>query len=293
MGTGLFLGLIPLEGSILPLGSHNAIPDFLRPYMIYFPKTNVPIFHIGYNWGNYPIFPLGMKALPNRFFTSLNNQVYRAIIDSDFQKLSNIFDKENFEITKEIVLPELGLTAIGMACAINKIEVVHYLLKRGADVNFPIGPFGKTPLHIAIENGHELLAKFLLNNGADINAKDNFGLDVYEKSEFRGHYDFKKFLDYFKANPVIKQENVSYDEYKYTRELILEDPVTINFKPSDLIEYSSNNKLIPNSEMEKFNLDKFEFFMFNRYELKNFEEIEELKIRKRYDDLYYFYNFKI
>jgi hypothetical protein len=292
MGSLWFFGIIPLEGSIFPLGIQNAIPDFLRPYIPYFPKTTVPIWYIGYNWGNYPIYPLGMKALPNRYFTSLNKQIYRAIIDSDFTKISEILDEKNFEITKEIVLPEYGMTAMGMACALNSIEMVHYLIKRGVDVDYPIGPYHKTALHIAIENGHDLLAKLLLNNGANIEVTDGLGLDVYDKAEFRGFYDYKKFLDYFKEN-LHNKNSVPYDDYKYTRELILEDPMTINFTPSKLVEYSCNNKLNYSSEKEKFSLDKFEFFMFNQFDLKNLENMEELKLRKRYDDLYHFYNFKI
>lgn len=288
-GNFYSLGILPYEGSIFPYGFHNLIPNSLRPYWPTIPKTNIPLPHIGNDWGNYPVYPLGMKALPNRQFTSLNRQMYRAIVDLDFNKIDRIANSQDFDINKDVVLPDFEYTALGMAASLNLIEVVHYLTKRGVDFEHKIGPFEKTALHIAVESGNELLAKFLLNNGADINAKDKFGLTVYDKAEFRGFYDYKSFFDYYKQNPK-KRNIIDYEEYKYTREIILEDIDTINFKPSQLLEFSMANKLNPSNEHEKINLNKFDFFLFNQYNMQRIEKGAPEISRKSYDSLYYFTN---
>lgn len=293
MGNLPAAGIFPLEGTMFPFGFHNAIPNFMRPYIYYYPKTNIPLPHFGMDWGNYHVYPLGMKAIPNRQFTSKNRQMYRAIIDSNFSGIEKLINSD-FDFEKEIVIPEHGLTSLGMASSLNLIEVVHYLTKRGVDFEYKIGPYKKTALHFAIENGHELLAKYLLNNGADMNSEDVFGFNVYDKAEFRGYYHFKEFLDYFKNNP--KKRNPldnHYEEYKYTRELVLEDIDTLSFVPSQLFEISIGNKLNSDNPNEKINLDKFEIFFFNQFDLRNLEksDLYSNNIKFRYDDLSYFKNY--
>jgi hypothetical protein len=281
------LGVFPFEGSLFPFGFHSLFPNFLRPYIPYYPKTNIPLPYYGMEWGNYSIFPFGMKTIPSKKFTSLNKQLYEAILDSDFYEIDKIIC-DGFDFEKEIIIPELSLNALGMAVSLNLFEVVHYLTKRGVDYEYQIGPYKKTALHIAIENGNELMAKYLLNNGANINARDCFGHDVYDKANFRGYYEYKRFLDYFKNNPKQRVKD-DYDEYKYTREIILEEMDTLSFKPSQLLEFSIKNKLKNSRDTKhKIDLDKYEFYLFNLIE---FEEVTKRKmdnLRKTYDSLKYY-----
>jgi hypothetical protein len=288
MGNLAAIGLFPLEGSLFPYGFHNAIPNKLRPYFYYYPKTNVPLPFWGMDWGNYPIYPLGMKAIPNRLFTSINRQLYRAIIDSDFSAIEKI-SNSNFDLNREVIMIESGLTALGMATVLNNLEAIHYFIKRGVDLDYKIGPYGKTALHIAIENGHEMAAKLLLNNGANINAIDVFNHNVYDKIEFKGFYHFRPFLEHFKNNQkqIIRQ---NYDDYKYTREIILEDLDTITFKPSNLLEVSISNKISNINDNEKLSLDKFELYFFNQFDLTKLEKGNSNKLRLNYQSFHYFNN---
>lgn len=61
------------------------------------------------------------------------------------------------------------------------IEVVKLLLKRGADVK-ATNNSGKTPLHLACSAGKIIL----LNNGADIEAKDTHGKTPYKIAKQMG-----------------------------------------------------------------------------------------------------------
>ncbi len=56
-----------------------------------------------------------------------------------------------------------------------EINEVKNALSKGADVNEKNSQDGTTPLHMAAFFGHTEIAKLLLRNKADINAKDNEG----------------------------------------------------------------------------------------------------------------------
>ena len=56
----------------------------------------------------------------------------------------------------------------------NRINMVKLLLDKGADVNKKT-EYGKTPLHYACIGDNLDMAKFLIDNGADVNAKDDNG----------------------------------------------------------------------------------------------------------------------
>jgi ankyrin repeat protein len=53
-------------------------------------------------------------------------------------------------------------------------EILTLMLKRGADVEMR-NKWGETPLHNTCKRGNLETTVYLLNNGADINAIDNFG----------------------------------------------------------------------------------------------------------------------
>jgi ankyrin repeat protein len=164
---------------------------------------------------------------------------------------------------------------IGMACALNLLEPTHYLLMRGADLEKAHGPYKKTALHVAVEQGNILMVKFLLKNGANIEAKDIFGFDIYEKAEYRGYYDFKRVFDYFKDNDdnnlkgTIDYEKLKqiYNSNKDKKNLILDD-----FKPSDMLELTVVNDIKLEKNLNKvdearFDLEKFSINFYNEYKI--------------------------
>ena len=65
-----------------------------------------------------------------------------------------------------------GLTPLHIAAARNSLAVAEFLLQNGADINAKNYYNGLTPLHIATMRNVVEAAEFLLHNGADADAKN-------------------------------------------------------------------------------------------------------------------------
>ncbi len=75
---------------------------------------------------------------------------------------------------------------IHSACAISNYELVDLLIKNGANINAKQA-HGVTPLHSAAHNGQTKIAKLLIENGAEINVKTDNGqtpLAMAEEKDF-------------------------------------------------------------------------------------------------------------
>ena len=68
-----------------------------------------------------------------------------------------------------------GLTPLTVACERGSTDIVKYFASKGADMANAGGPFRATGLHAAAAKGYGDLAAFLIESGADVNAKDSAG----------------------------------------------------------------------------------------------------------------------
>jgi hypothetical protein len=269
MGMMWHMGAIPSERTIFPTGIHNMIPYKLRQFIPTYDHSLTP-------WGWWmdheitTMYYLGDKAFPDQIFTSNRKKVYKAIINKDFTALESLLNN-GFNLN-EIVLPDFGYTALGLAASLDSIEMVHYLTIRGADLEQLNGPFKKTALHLAVEFNSELTTKFLLNKGADINAKDGFGFTVHEKAENRGFFNYKKIFEYFTANP--KQRAIkNYEEFLLSREIKIDKLESFNendfpgmhFNPSNLIELSNIYSI--QSQGKEIDMESFSVSFINLYDI--------------------------
>jgi len=87
----------------------------------------------------------------------------------------NLVFGRNYPVT--IRFPEFtgGFTALYFAAQQNDVESARILLDAGADIDAANKEYG-TPLIIALTSGHEDMARYLLDNGANPNVKDGWGI---------------------------------------------------------------------------------------------------------------------
>ena len=79
-----------------------------------------------------------------------------------------------------------GESLLLLAVQAGHAETVKYLLEQGADVN-AAGPTGMSPLHLAAQQGEEEIILLLLKNKADINAVTADGQSPMELAIKSGH----------------------------------------------------------------------------------------------------------
>ena len=73
------------------------------------------------------------------------------------------------------------------------IPKIKWLIANGADVNAQ-GPSGRTALMVAAYNGRKEVCEFLITEGANLNVMDKFGITTFSFSARRGHKEICKLL---------------------------------------------------------------------------------------------------
>lgn len=68
---------------------------------------------------------------------------------------------------------ELGKYPIHSASYYGQLETIKFLVANGASIDAKIEPLGHTPLYIAVQRGYKELAKWLIRNGANTKVADN------------------------------------------------------------------------------------------------------------------------
>ena len=87
-----------------------------------------------------------------------------------------------------------GWTAFAMAVAHNHVEIARFLLDRGAEVDAS-GFKERTPLMLAANNGCMGAVVLLIENGADVKAKDADGCKASMYSDLHGYRDISRLLN--------------------------------------------------------------------------------------------------
>lgn len=85
-----------------------------------------------------------------------------------------------------------GLTALGVAVDYKRLEMLRYLVGRGADVNLKSG--ATLPLGDAIDAGELEIARVLLEAGADPNARGLFGTSPMTDAADEGKLELLRLL---------------------------------------------------------------------------------------------------
>jgi ankyrin repeat protein len=91
-----------------------------------------------------------------------------------------------------------GWSPIGYAAFQGHLEVVRFLLDSGADVDAR-APNQATPLMFAARNGHIEVARLLIERGADVDLKSDTGASAMVWAAERGNTDI---MELIQAAPI-------------------------------------------------------------------------------------------
>jgi len=94
-----------------------------------------------------------------------------------------------------------GSNPIHNAISSREIDVVKYLISKGAEINPDYGFIGQSTLQHGIMSNNIELVKYLIENGADINAKDDFGqTPIHMTADKDSKIEFTKLLIHYGAD---------------------------------------------------------------------------------------------
>ncbi len=116
--------------------------------------------------------------------------------DAHFKQIKALFSNLTKEEKKEIVNAKKKYsrtTLLHLAAEEGHLKIAKLLIENGADVNAKHS-LGGTPLHLAASRDHLKIAKLLIENGADVNAKDSLGGTPLHLAASRDHLKIAKLL---------------------------------------------------------------------------------------------------
>lgn len=101
-----------------------------------------------------------------------------------------------------------GFTALGLAAYFGYGELVKWLLSQGANPNIPsTNPFRVTPLHSACAVPNFEIAELLIQNKAEVNARQKKGVTPLHSAAHNGHRDLVRLLIENGADIEAKMDN--------------------------------------------------------------------------------------
>ncbi len=90
-------------------------------------------------------------------------------------------------------LTPVGGTALHQACVHNRVDAARWLIERGAPIDAR-NRYRATPLHIGAFHGHLPVVRLLVEHGADISLRNRPGRTAEERARLRGHTAVADFL---------------------------------------------------------------------------------------------------
>ena len=115
-----------------------------------------------------------------------------------------------------------GDAALHVASRKGNLQIVQYLLEKGANIEAKVQGFnaGRTPLGLACEKGNLQIVQYLLEKGANIEAKDKDQKTPLHVASLYGRTDVVKYLVSKRAHKTAKNKS-GYRPYDYAKNDII------------------------------------------------------------------------
>jgi hypothetical protein len=117
--------------------------------------------------------------------------IHEAVRDGDIKKVELLLKQQPSLVSSKD--EKYGQTPLHVAAFNDRLDVAKLLLADKADVNAKSGN-GSTPLHLAAGKGNQDIVELLLANKADVNAVDNEGWSPMHSAVTYGHKDIEDLL---------------------------------------------------------------------------------------------------
>ena len=117
--------------------------------------------------------------------------IFYAAKEGNLEMVQSIIEEQNFDVNTKY--EKDGSTALHWAAYGGQYDVVKYLVEHGADVNAKDNN-DMTPLMDAAQEGHLEVVKYLVEHGADVNAKHGEDWTALTSAARKGHLDVVKYL---------------------------------------------------------------------------------------------------
>ncbi|GAB5363049.1 hypothetical protein AAMO2058_000850200, partial [Amorphochlora amoebiformis] len=108
---------------------------------------------------------------------TITKEIYEAVVKGSLARVKSLTQRRRAQPGFHIdwLEDEKGRKLLHVACEHAQLAVVHWLMKRKANLEARDRQKGYTPLHFACENGNLSTVKLLLDSKADVNASNEDG----------------------------------------------------------------------------------------------------------------------